>query len=454
MSMRPFSNSGSDGDGDDEKVYRVAELNRAVRFALEDGWPDVRVEGELSDVNRPPSGHYYFTLNDEEQTAQLRGVMFRGDARRARADLEDGARVRMRGSLSLFEPRGAFQLIARQALPAGLGDLHKQFERTRKLLAAEGLLDAERKRPLPGFPRTVGVVTSSSGAALHDIIRVSSERCPVRIVVSHCLVQGAEAPASIVSALQAIQRLPALDVVIVGRGGGSAEDLFAFNDEQVARAIAACTVPIVSAVGHEVDNTNADLVADVRAATPSNAAELVVPDRDALVTELSSLDRALQRNMEVFMGRLRQKLDRNTHKLRDPRDVLSSVRSSLQSLQGRLSQAMHRLLTQQRSTLQSLSLRLSRTDPRLRVANDRARLESLTARLHACAGPLLSERRARLSELTSRIQALSPLAVLSRGYAIALHEPSGKALLRATDAKNGDRITIRLHDGQLKTRVE
>ena len=258
----------------EERVYRVSQLNRVVRSLLEDRFMNVWVEGELSDVKHAASGHVYATLNDEEEPSQIRVVIFKNDARRSKAKLEDGARVKLQGQLSLFTPRGSYQMIARIAVPYGLGELHAQFERVRVRLEADGLLAPERKRPLPLLPRVIGLVTSEHGAALHDIVRVAHQRSPVRLVLSPCLVQGAQAPQSIIDALEQVQRLPDLDIVIVGRGGGSAEDLVAWNDERLARAIARCRVPVVSAVGHEVDVSISDLVADVRAATPSNAAEL------------------------------------------------------------------------------------------------------------------------------------------------------------------------------------
>lgn len=437
-----------------EKVFRVAEINRAVRLMLEERWDNIWIEGELSDVTLAASGHCYFTLNDEERPAQLRGVMFRGDLYRAKADLVDGARVRMRGSLSLFEPRGSYQLIARNALPAGLGDLQLEFERVRKKLEAEGLLAPERKRALPLLPRLIGVVTSVSGAALQDIIRVTTARCPVRIVLSPCLVQGTEAPQSIVAALQAVQKLPDLDLVIIGRGGGSAEDLNAFNKEEVARAIASCRVPIVSAVGHEIDITISDLVADVRAATPSNAAEIAVPQKDLLVNELEKQRRALERNLEVVLMGHRLQLDRLSRKLRDPREMLSAYQQRLQSLQNRIAQSMQKRLVAGRADLQQLTLRLTRKDPRLVAAQQRAALVGLTSQLISLSRHISAKRRAELSELASRLQALSPLDVLSRGYAIALHKETGKALLSAADAEKGDRLTIRLHRGELGAVVE
>jgi exodeoxyribonuclease VII large subunit len=454
MSTLPLFDRDGRGGGPEERVYRVGQLNRLVRLLLEEKFAEVWVQGELSDVNHAGSGHVYFTLNDERESAQVRCVMFRSDARRAKAKLQDGARVRLRGTLSLFEPRGGYQLIARIALPDGLGELHAQFEAVRKKLEAQGLFAQERKRKLPKLPRVLGVVTSESGAALHDIVRVARGRCAVRIVVSPCLVQGPNAPRSIEVALKDLQRLRELDVVIVGRGGGSAEDLFAFNDERVARAIAGCRVPVVSAVGHEVDVTIADLVADVRAATPSNAAELCVPDRRALLGELAAHRRALERALEVRVARARLRLDRGQRRLRDPRARLRDGRAELENARAAMLAALRAQLRGERRGLAHVLERLARRDPRLHCAHDRARLHELRGRLRAQGGQLGARARARLGEQTARLHALSPLAVLSRGYAIALHERSGRALLRADDARAGDALQLRLSEGQLRVRVE
>ena len=454
MSTLPLFERDDERGGGKPRVLRVAQLNRMVRQTLEDRWPNVWVEGELSDVSRAASGHVYFTLNDESEPAQVRAVMFRSDARRAKARLENGARVKLRGSLSLFEPRGGYQLIARVALPYGLGELHAQFEAVRAKLEAEGLLDEARKRPLPSLPRVLGVVTSKDGAALHDIIRVSQERCPVRIVVAPCWVQGSDAPRSIGAALRAIQILPELDVVIAGRGGGSAEDLAAWNDERVARAIAACRVPVVSAVGHEVDVSIADLVAAVRASTPRNAAELAVPDREALLSRLDSGARQLQRALEVRVARERLRLDRMVRHLSEPRTLLGQARTRLQTAHARGEASVRARLGGAHSRHDALAERLQRQDPRLRLSQRSAQLAELRARLRSQGGPLVNRRRARLAERVARLDALSPLSVLARGYAIALSERTGKALLSASDATAGERLRLRLHDGELQTRVE
>jgi len=443
---------GQDHDGE-ERVFRVAEVNRAVRLMLEDNWANVLIEGELSDVRRA-KGHVYFSLNDEEDPAQLRGVMFASDVRRTKAPLEDGARIRFRGKLSLYTARGQFQLIARSAKLAGEGDLAAQFRKLRAKLETEGLLDPERKRPLPELPRVVGVVTSRTGAALRDIIRVASERCPVQILVADCRVQGEEAPGSIVSALELIQRVDDLDVVIVSRGGGSAEDLWAFNDERVARAIAACRVPVVSGVGHEVDVTIADLVADVRAATPSNAAEIVVPEREALLRDVQSLERRLSQALDNRVGSLRLRLERLLRPLYGARRVLAPVHERLADLRQRLMRLDPRsVLRRDQRQLTALTARL-RDAGRLPVRRRRERLTALRFTLQGRGRPIVREARAAYAELCAQLDALSPLRVLERGYAIALHESTGRAVRSQSEVKKGDRIRVRVFDGEFGAKVE
>ena len=465
---------GQDHDGE-ERVFRVAEVNRAVRLTLEDNWANVLIEGELSDVRRA-KGHVYFSLNDEEDPAQLRGVMFASDVRRTKAPLENGARIRFRGTLSLYTARGQFQLIARSAKLAGEGDLAAQFRKLRAKLEAEGLFDPARKRPLPELPRVVGVVTSRTGAALRDIIRVASERCPVQILVADCRVQGEEAPRSIVSALELIQRVDGLDVVIVSRGGGSAEDLWAFNDEDVARAIADCRVPVVSGVGHEVDMTIADLVADARAATPSNAAEIVVPERDSLVRVVQSWERRLSQALDNLTSGLRLRLERLLRALYGARRVIAPVRRELLASQERLHQVQRSDLRRRRERLAELHLRLMRLDPRSVLRRDQRQLATLAAKLrdagrlpvrrrrerlvglrfalHGRGRPMVREARATYAETCAQLDALSPLRVLERGYAIALHESTGRAVRSQSEVKEGDRLRVRVSDGEFGAKVE
>jgi exodeoxyribonuclease VII large subunit len=465
---------GQDHDGE-ERVFRVSEVNRAVRFTLEDSWANVLIEGELSDVRRA-KGHVYFTLNDEEDPAQLRGVMFQSDVRRTKAPLEDGARIRFRGTLSLYTARGQFQLIARSAKLAGEGDLAAQFRKLRAKLEAEGLLDPERKRPLPALPRVVGVVTSRTGAALRDIIRVARERCPVQILIADCRVQGDDAPGSIVSALELVQQVHDLDVVIVSRGGGSAEDLWAFNDEGVARAIAACRVPVVSGVGHEVDITIADLVADVRAATPSNAAEIVVPEREALLRDVRSWERRLNQALDNRIGGLRLRLERLLRPLYGARRVIVPVRRELRELHEQLGPVQRFELRQRRERLAGFHQRLMCLDPRSVLRRDQRQLAALTANLRdagrlpirqrrdrlvslsfalqARGRPTVREARAAYAELCAQLDALSPLRVLERGYAIALHGATGRAVRSQSEVKEGDRLVVRVSDGEFGAKVE
>jgi exodeoxyribonuclease VII large subunit len=455
----------------EERVLRVAELNRAVRGHLETRFGEVWVEGEIADFTRSAPGHLYFTLNDEQEPAQLRCVMFRSDAMRAKAKLGPGARVRLRGKPTLYEQRGTFQFVASVALSAGDGDLAAKLEQLKKKLDAEGLFALERKRALPRLPRVVGVVTSTSGAAMHDILRVSAGRSAVRIIVADCRVQGEGAPASIVLALTLLQRLTELDVIIIGRGGGSAEDLVAFQDEAVVRAIAACRVPIVSAVGHETDVTLADLVADMRAATPSNAAELVVPDRRLLERELDSWVRRLERAMDGVIDGERLRLERLQRELAEPRTLIASSRRRLDDARTRLSRVLPRKLASHRARLGALERRLGGADPRRRLAERRARLVALesalvrameqligshrrtlagtSARVSAHREMLTSDARERLASLAGKLDALSPLAVLTRGYAIVTG-PSGKAVVDANAVTTGDRLVIRLARGRVE----
>ncbi len=460
---------------DAPRVYRVAEVNRAARECLENEFRAFWVEGEISQVTRSAAGHAFFTLSDEREQARLDVTVFATDLRRVRTQLLRGARVRVLGRLTVWEKAGRFQMQGRQVLAAGAGDLQAQFEAIHKRLAAEGLLRPERKRALPRLPRTVGVVTSVGSAALRDIVRVAQARCPVRIVVSDCRVSGRDAERSIVAALERVQRLPELDLVILGRGGGSAEELWAFNAEDVARAVAACRVPVVCGVGHETDVSIAELVADRRASTPSNAAEIAIPEREALAAELDHHLYRLQRAMVGRFDHERLHLRELEARLPDPRLVLGRFRRAVVEHEGRAVRALRIRLKAHRARLRDLDRRLLATHPQRRLAADRSRLalleerlrQAATARLKAADVRLrrgadrLRERgrelpvapRARLAQLAARLRALSPLEVLERGYAIAFG-PEGSALRRAASVAPGERIRVRLHDGELVARVE
>lgn len=478
------------------RVLRVRDLNHFARKKLE-RWGTVWVEGEITDVNRGATGHFHFTLCDPQAEARIRVIMFRTEVAHSRAQLRQGELVRLQASFSLYEPRGGFQLVARLALPVGEGDRRERVERLKKKLHAEGLFAPSRKRPLPTYPRVIGVVTSRRGAALHDVIRVARGRAPVRIVVAHCQVQGPDAPVSIVRALQAIGRVPDLEVVILTRGGGASVDLSAFDEESVARAAAACPVPLVSGVGHEVDACVVDLVADVRAATPSNAAELVVPDREALERELRARTRQLEQAMDAALGRRRHAFERLGHRVADPSRALEQIAHRLHVARASLERSVEAQIARGRQRHVHLQHRLHRRDPRASLGRDRARFDALVARLGralppslaarrraldeqaaavAAAAPPVVERRrralesldqslrrlmtprvsadrARLAAVVGRLSALSPLEVLQRGYAIALSAETGRALLDAGDVAAGDRVRVRLARGELEAEV-
>jgi len=335
----------------------------------------------------------------------------------------------------------------------GEGELRARSEKIKKTLEAERLLDPQRKRRIPRMPRVVGVVTSEAGAALRDVIRVAHHRCPTRLVVADCRVQGDTAPESVVRAIEAIQKLPALDVVIVTRGGGSAEDLWAFNEEAVARAIASCRVPTVVGIGHETDVTIAELVADARAATPSNAAELVIPERASLTAELEALRRRLDRALETRIDQGRLRMERLRRGVLDPRHHLLERRSRLDALHGRTREALEAQLLAERRRLACLLERLREQDARARLSLSRRRLDALASRLRVVGPEITRARRLELARAGAKLDSLSPLRVLDRGYAIALHDKTGRALMQAEDAAPGDALTLRLAKGSLRAQV-
>ena len=438
--------------GSPEEVISVAELDRRLKRAVEAVTGREWVEGEIASLKLAPSGHAYFSLKDEREDAIVECVMYRMNAQRARRHLTDGARVQLFGRATLWAPRGRLQLVAESLRPAGRGALLEALEKLKARLLAEGLFAPEKKRPLPAEPRVVGVVTSAAGAAFHDIRTVAFRRGGVRLVLSPAVVQGEAAPESIVRAIDLLERYPGLDVMIVGRGGGSGEDLMAFNHEQVVRRVAAARVPVVSAVGHEVDLTLCDLAADVRAATPSQAAELVIPDASARRELLVRQTRHLLRAMQGRLLEERSRVERLRGQLSDPRFLIAERQQSLDELGSRLERATTRTLARRRALVVDAERRLSARHPRAVLAQARARLAPLEARLGAAAGAEVGRCRARAGELVARLAALSPLAVLARGYAIATL-PGGRAIRAASEVNPGDAISIRVSAGRIGARV-
>jgi exodeoxyribonuclease VII large subunit len=412
------------------KTYSVVELVRAASRTLEARYGTVWVEGEVSNLSQPRSGHLYFTLKDAE--AQLPSVMFKTQAQRLAFRLEDGLKVRARGRLSIYEGQGKFQLYVDALEPTGVGAAQLAFEQLKRKLAAEGLFDPARKRPLPRWPRRIGLATSTTGAAVRDVLRIAERRGRVRFLVAGCQVQGDGAAATVRAALAALAAVPDVDVIIVARGGGSAEDLAAFNDEALARAIRACRVPVVSAVGHEVDFTIADFVADLRAPTPSAAAELVVP---LFADAAARLDEA------------------HARLLRGGRRALAEARQRLDQELARGAQAVRQIAAGRRRLLDGEARRLAALHPRARLHRDRAALAALRGRLDARLRELVNARRHAFAAQAGKLGALSPLAVLERGYSLT-RTVEGHVVTGAEQVQRGDALTVELARGRLGCRVE
>lgn len=435
-----------------EEIIGVAELDRRLKGAVEAATGREWVEGEVGSLKRAASGHVYFSLKDEREDALIDCVMYRMSAQRVRFELKDGARVQLWGKATLWAPRGRLQLVAERARPAGRGALLEALERLKARLAEEGLFDPARKRPLPVAPKLIGVVTTKVGAAFHDIRTVALRRGSVHLVLAPAQVQGEGAPESLLRALDLIERYPGLEVLIVGRGGGAAEDLAAFNDERVVRRLARTRVPVVSAVGHEIDYTLADLVADVRAATPSQAAELVVEDERARREQLQRLSGALARAMSARVAEDRVAVGQLRAKLIDPRFIIAERQQLLDELLGELERGWRRTLARRRGALEAHRGRLALQHPNQVVARARARLAPLLVRLDAALRRAQEGRARQLGVLGARLHALSPLQVLGRGYAIGMDE-HGRALRRAQEVTVGQRLTLRLAEGRLEARV-
>jgi exodeoxyribonuclease VII large subunit len=449
----PFDDDAGEEAQRPRRPLSVSELTADLKHLIEGAFGLVTVEGELSNCKPWSSGHLYFTLKDDY--AQIRAVMFRTKVRLLKFRPEDGMHVVVRGRLSVYEVKGEYQLVCESIEPHGLGALQAAFEQLKRRLQAEGLFAAERKRPLPVLPRRIGVVTSLDGAALRDILRVLTARYPsARVVIRAARVQGDGAPDDLVRALTAIARVPELDVIILGRGGGSAEDLSAFNDERLARTIAACPVPVISAVGHEVDFTIADFVADVRAATPSNAAEIVVDRADNFRTRIDRATARLRAAMRLAAERRIQVLDRaRTHLGQWPVAVVMRDHDRHQ-LGLRLTHALADRLARHHQRFDALRRRLERRDVHRVAADLRTRLVAADGRMRECIGRhrLAAETRARV--LAGRLDALSPLGVLARGYAVCWNDARTSIIRSARTVQPGGRVRVTLAEGELACRVE
>jgi exodeoxyribonuclease VII large subunit len=438
----------------ERRIYTVGALVASIRQQVETTYTDLWVEGEISNCRPAPSGHIYFTLKDGE--AQLPVVLFRRQAQLLRFRPADGLAVLVRGRISIYESRGQLQLIAETLEPRGAGALQLAFEQLKARLLAEGLFDADRKRPLPAFPKCIGVITSPTGAVIRDIVTVARRRhARLNLLVYPATMQGPTCASTVAAGIRWFNAHPELvDAIIIARGGGSMEDLAGFNDEPLARAIAASELPIVSAIGHETDFTIADFVADLRAPTPSAAAELVTAAQHRIEERIAALAARVHRAGRFHLMHARQRYARLSSEsvLTRLRDAVDRRDQRIDELRFRLEAATQRRFRNRTQRLAALEARLRRLTPSLRIALTQRRLQSANDRLQRTARQAIAVRQTRLNRATAHLEALSPVAVLSRGYAL-IYDETGALLRAATDTAPGQTIRARLGQGTLAAKV-
>lgn len=439
-----------------EQVYSVSELNREARYLLEDNFPSILVEGELSNIAMPASGHWYFTLKDEN--AQVRCAMFRGRNQFVKIKPREGMQIQLKAKLSLYEGRGDYQLIVDRMSPLGEGALRIAFEALKNKLHAEGLFDEDCKQEVPGMPKHIGVITSPTGAAIRDIVSVLKRRFPaIKVTILPVPVQGTESAPAMVRAIQLANKkqgvLQDLDVLIIGRGGGSLEDLWAFNDEKLARAIFASELPVVSAVGHEVDFTIADFVADMRAATPSAAAELLSPDQEEFIALFHAYQTQFRSLLTDKVKQGRQSLQWLRKQIKHPGRRLQEQAQKVDGLELKLRREFHYSLSQHRHEVRALSQQLLQHSPRSLIREQGQENSYLYSRLQKAMQQHLHNLRLQLGDMGHALNNLSPLNILSRGYSMTYNEKD-QLLTRSDIIKKGEKIRTRLHQGELVSIVE
>jgi exodeoxyribonuclease VII large subunit len=449
------STADRDSVAPERDIYSVSRLNLEARLLLEQGFSRIWLEGELSNVSRPASGHLYFTLKDAR--AQIRAAMFRARNQTIRFRLEEGLQVLVRARVSLYEPRGDYQLIVDHMEEAGDGALRRAFEELKRKLDAEGLFDAAGKQPLPLLPQRIGVITSPSGAAVRDVISVLRRRFPaIPVLIYPVPVQGKEAGGEIANAIHLASARADCDVLILTRGGGSLEDLWPFNEEVVARAIHDCRIPLVSAVGHEIDFTIADFVADQRAATPSAAAELVTPDRLEWLARLTQLSARLENRLRHSLSDDQRRLAWLEQRLQQvhPGQYLRQQAQRLDELEQRARLLTAIRINELKSILKEIHANLQRHSPTQLLGRLELQRGLLAQRLGTAMQVLLTEKRRRLELACRSLDTISPLATLQRGYAIVSQLPEHRILHRAATVKAGDRVEARLAEGTLVCTVD
>lgn len=435
-------------------IFTVSRLNQTVRLLLEQEMGQVWISGEISNFTQPASGHWYFTLKDD--TAQVRCAMFRNSNRRVTFRPQHGQQVLVRANITLYEPRGDYQIIVESMQPAGEGLLQQKYELLKAKLQAEGLFDQQYKQPLPSPAHCVGVITSKTGAALHDILHVLKRRDPsLPVIIYPTAVQGDDAPGQIVRAIERANARNECDVLIVGRGGGSLEDLWSFNDERVARAIFASRIPVVSAVGHETDVTIADFVADLRSPTPSAAAEIVSRNQQELLRQIQSAQQRLGMAMDYYLANRNRRFTQLFHRLQQqhPQLRLARQQTMLERLRQRMNFALDNQLKRAASRQQRVLQRLNQQNPQPRIYRAQTRIQQLEYRLAENVRARLSATRERFGNAVTHLEAVSPLSTLARGYSVTT-ATDGKVLKQTRQVKAGDVLTTRLSDGWVESEVK
>lgn len=437
------------------QVYTISELTSRIKLILEVELSDIWVEGEISNLRVPSSGHTYFTLKDE--TSQIKGLLFKSQKRALKFKLEDGLRVIARGRITVYEPRGEYQIIIDYMEPKGIGALQLAFQQLKDKLAQEGLFDPQHKKTLPLLPQKIGIVTSPTGAAIRDILRVIQRRfANVHLILYPTRVQGDGASQEIAEGIRVLNQLPDIDVLIVGRGGGSVEDLWAFNEEEVARAIFASRIPVISAVGHEIDFTIADLVADLRAPTPSAAAELVVKNKEEILIQLQTFHSRLRNRMGYYLDFLKDRLQRLCQRkgFSMPQENIQYYQQRVDELQARGVKTFSIQLKNKSEYLAHLCQRHYSRSPKEKIIYGKDYLKSLFKGLTNQTVYRLTVTRKKLEGTAGQLNSLSPLAILGRGYSICRSMASGRIVKDAQKVEKGHKVSVKLYQGELFCRVE
>lgn len=435
-------------------ILTVSELNAEVNLLLTQSFPLIYLEGEISNLARPASGHFYFSLKDAK--AQVRCAMFRNSAMRCRIKPANGQKILVRARISVYEPRGEYQLIVEHMEDAGEGQLQREYEQLKKKLAGKGWFDEEHKQPFPTYPKSIGIISSATGAAVRDVLNILQRRCPqIPVFIYPVSVQGEQSVPQLVQAIRQASSDTQCDVLILTRGGGSIEDLWSFNDEQVAKAIYDCKVPIISGVGHEIDFTIADFVADQRAPTPSAAAELISPNTDELIQTVDRLAMRLEQSIQQTLSTKAQQLTWMTSRLQqaNPDKKLQQQQSDLQALQQRLQQVTQNQIKQAQHQLDKQSLRLNALSPQKHLHEKQSQLAYLYSRLNHQQAKHQQQKEYQFSVLMTRLHAVSPLATLERGYSITQDAKTGAVIYSEEDVKVGQQIKTQLQNGSFTSVV-